>query len=331
MQATNVRWDDVKLFLAVLRAKNLEGAAKRLAVDASTVSRRLSSLEHELGSLLFERTREGLTPTLRAEELQISAEAMETAHAAFATTASVHESAPEGIVRITAPPGLADAFVAPALASLASAWPKIRVDLDASTRVVNLTRKEADIALRTVPSEGAELVTVKLVTTRWVLAGAKSYVAELGRLTTLDDVRLVDWGEDLAHLEGSRWLRKHARKSAPVLRTSHFASQLAAISAGLGLALVPEPYVALHDLARPKLSADLESSLSEFPEDHAWLVGHRALRHVPRVAVVWEHLTKAMGRFTEGAGTARQRAAALASRAPGSRGREATSSRASRT
>lgn len=330
MQAKNVRWDDVRLFLAVLRAKNLEGAAKRLGVDASTVSRRLSSLESELGSALFERTRDGLAPTLRAEELQVSAEAMETAHGAFATSASARESAPEGVVRITAPPGLADTFVAPALASLVEAWPKIRLELDASTRVVNLTRKEADIAVRTVPSEGAELVTVKILSTRWVLAGAKSYVAKLGKLTSLDDVRLVDWGEDLAHLEGSRWLRRHARKSAPVLRTSHFASQLAAVSAGLGLALVPEPYVALHELARPKLSPDLESSLSAFPEDHAWLVGHRALRHVPRVAVVWEHLTKAMGRFAEGAGSERQRAAALASRAPGSRGRDVTSSRASR-
>lgn len=305
------RWDDVRIFLEVFRAGNLSEAAKRLAVDASTVSRRLAALESDLGAALFDRTREGLAPTARAEELHAAAERMEEAHLAFSTGAARFEVAPEGLVRITAPPGLADAFVAPALATLLARYPKLRIELDASTRVMNLTRKEADLAVRTVPSEGAELVTVKLLTTRWVLAGQAKYVAELGKLRSLEHVRLVDWGEDLAHLHGSRWLKSHAKGAVPVLRTSHFASQLAAVAAGIGLALVPEPYLALHDLVPAKLGPELAVAAAELPEDHAWLTGHRALRHVPRVAVVWDHLHEAMVALARGSGSQKQKRAAL--------------------
>ncbi len=312
------RWDDARIFLSAFRAGNLADAGKRLGIDASTVSRRLASLEADLGMTLFERTRDGLSPTARAEELHGAAEAMEEAHRAFSVGAAQVSAVPEGIVRVSAPPGLADAFVAPALPSLVLRYPKLRIELDASTRVVNLTRKEADLAVRTVPSEGAELVTKKLVTTRWVLAGQATYVASLGKLTTLAHVRLVDWGEDMGRIHGARWLKKHAKGNMPVLRTSHFASQLAAVSAGLGLAIVPEPYLALHDLVPVKLGGELADAAKTLPEDHAWLVGHRALRHVPRVAAVWDHLREAMVAFSKGSGTSKQTRAARAS-LPGSR------------
>ncbi len=296
---TSPRWDDVRLFLEVFRAKNLADAGKRLGVDTSTVSRRLAALEGALGAALFERTRDGLAPTARAEELCVAAEAMEMGHRSFSFDASHFETEPEGLVRITAPPGLADAFVAPALTALFAKYPRLRVTLDASTQVVSLTRKEADIALRTVPSSGADLVTTKLADARWVLTGSPAYVASLGKLATMADARLVDWADDLAHLASARWLRKYAKGNEPVLRTSHFASQVAALVAGVGLAFVPEAYLPLYGLVRASLSPALAAAEAELPVDSVWLVGHRALRNVPRVAVVWDHLKDEMARFRE--------------------------------
>jgi len=298
MQGTPTpKWDDVRLFLEVLRAKSLATAAKRLAVDTSTVSRRLAALEADLGGALFERTRDGLAPTARAEELTAAAEAMEEGHRAFTLGASNLETEVEGLVRITAPPGLADTFIAPTLVALLREHPRLRISLDASTGLMSLTRKDADVALRTVPSEGADLVTTRLGEARWVLAGSAAYVAELGKIKSLDHVRLIDWGAELSHLASARWLRKHAKENEPALRTNHFASQVSAAGAGLGLALVPEPYLPIYGLVRARLAPPLARAEDELPRDSLWLVGHRALRSVPRVAAVWDHIKATMARF----------------------------------
>lgn len=285
-------WDDVRIFLALMRAGTLGGAAERLAIDPSTVSRRLAALERRLGGALFERTREGLAPSARAEQLLPAAEEMESGLLRFTQGAAEVEARPEGVVRVTAPPGLADLVIAPRLGELRQRYPRLQVVLDASVRVANLTRQEADVAVRTVPSDGAQLVTQKLLSTRWVLAGSPALVKKLGRLRRWDDAPYIDWADDLAHLPAARWLAKRAPKAARPLRTSHFGSQVAAAEAGLGLLLVVEPYLALRPLVPPLLSAALTRESEPWPEERAWLVTHRALRKTPRVAVVWDFLRR---------------------------------------
>ncbi len=285
-------WDDVRIFLALMREGTLGGAARRLAIDASTVSRRLAALEQRLGGALFERTREGLAAGARAEQLLPAAEEMEAGLLHFTRGAAEIEARPEGTVRVTVPPGIADLVIAPRLAELRRLHPGIQVVLDASVRVANLTRQEADIAVRTVPSQGAQLVTQKLLATRWVLGGSPALVKELGRLRSWDDAPYIDWGDDLAHLPAARWLQKRAPKALRPLRTSHFGSQLAAAEAGLGLLLLVEPYFALRPLVRARLSPALARESEAWPEEHAWLVTHRALRSIPRVAVVWDFLRR---------------------------------------
>src|SRR5262245_42662526 len=109
-------WDQVRVFLAVARAGQLAGAASRLGLDVSTVSRRLDRLESELGVHLFDRTRDGTVPTAAAEAMLVAAEDMERGLAQFAAAIDAVETLAEGVVRLTAPPGVADAFVAPMLA-----------------------------------------------------------------------------------------------------------------------------------------------------------------------------------------------------------------------
>lgn len=183
-------------------------------------------------------------------------------------------------------------MIAPRLGELRELHPRIQVVLDASVRVANLTRQEADIAVRTVPSEGAQLVTQKLLATRWVLGGSPALVKKLGRLRRWDDAPYIDWADDLAHLPAARWLAKRAPRAARPLRTSHAASQLAAAEAGLGLLLVVEPYFALRPLVPARLTPALARESEPWPEERAWLVTHRALRKIPRVAAVWDFLRR---------------------------------------
>lgn len=292
-----MEWDQIRIFLACARSGQLGAAGARLAIDTSTVSRRLAKLEEDLGLTLFERSRQGLVPTAAAEQLLPAAEAMEAAMHGLARAAGSIESEAEGVVRIAAPPGIADAFVAPMLAELHAAHPRIRVELDARVALLDLTRGEADLALRTVRPTGGDLVMVQVAKVRSSPMTSRSYARELGPLRDLDAARWIAWGADLAHLGEQRWLDAHVT-AHPVLRTSHFQSQVTAARTGLGVALLPEPYAALHDLVLVEHTRSLAAAWRELPTSRLWLVGHQALRHVPRVAAVWEALLVRFGHVT---------------------------------
>jgi DNA-binding transcriptional LysR family regulator len=283
-------WDDVRVFLALMRAGSLGQGATRLGIDVSTASRKLAALEERLGTRLFERGREGLSPTRTAELVLEAAELMESAHGRFARDASGVETEVEGVVRLSAAPGLAQDFVAPALPRLKARHPRLRIELDASARSVDLSRHEADLALRSVPLEGAQLVATRLGHSRWVAASSPEQARALGRVRDWEALPWIGWDRDMTSFHVARWLAKHAARAVVVLRTSHFGAQLAAARAGLGAVLAPEAHLPVQGLVPLKLAPSLAASASEWPEDDLWLVGHRVLRTVPRVAAVWQFL-----------------------------------------
>ena len=283
-------WDDVRVFLAAFRDGSLGVAAGHLGVDVSTVSRRLGAFEQALGARLFDRTRQGLVRLEAAEALLPAAEAMEAAHGRLTRDASATRAEAKGVVRLSIAPGMADVFIAPALPALRSRYPHITLELDASTRVVDLTRHAADLALRSVAPEGADLIVTKLTRARWVAVGGKRFAKNVGRLKRWDEVPWIAWDRDLSSLPAARWLSQHVPGADVALRTSHFASQVAAAEAGLGAALVPVPYVKKRKLVELQFVPALALSAAAWPEDDLWLVGHRALREVPRVDAVWNFL-----------------------------------------
>ena len=288
------RWDDVRIFLAAHRHKSLGAAAARLGLDTSTMSRRLSAFEESLGLRLFERTREGLHPTRAAEHVLAAAEAMEAAHARLARDASGVETEAEGIVRLSVAPGMGDVFVAPVLKRLRDRHPKITIELDASVRAIDLTRHEADLALRSLEPHGADLIITKVATAQWVAAASPKLVKRLGRVSSWRDVPWITWDRDLASFPAARWVSEHVGKADIAFRTSQFTSQLVAAESGLGVVLAPVPYVKRRALEAVRYSSALAPSAEAWPTDTVWLVGHRALREVPRVAAVWAFLAEEM-------------------------------------
>lgn len=284
------------MFLAVMREKTLSRAAARLEIDVSTISRRLDRLETELGAPLFDRTREGTTPTMLAEQMLPHAEEMELAAVRFSAAGAHAETEVEGVVRLTVPPGIADTFVAPALAKLYARHPKLLMEIDASVGYADLTRREADLAIRTTRPSSGDLVSLELVSARSVPIGSPRYVKELGRLDRLEDARWIVWGNELGHIPDARWLKKHGPAAPIALRTNHFSSQLSAAGAGLGLVVTahpPKPY----GLVAVRPGKALEAAWAELPVGHMWLVGHRALRHVPRVAAVWSFIVETLSKI----------------------------------
>ena len=286
----DTRWDDIRIFLAIHRHHTLAAAAGKLAIDTSTVSRRLAALESDLGHPLFDRTRTGLTPTAAAQRVLAAAEAMEAAHARMTREASDVETTAEGIVRVSTAPGLSGLFVAPRLVRLRKLHPGISIELDVSVAARDLTRHEADIALCSVRSQGADLVTTKILTAAWVAATSKALAAKLGAVSDWNAAPWITWDRDLASFHASKWIAANVHPRSIALRTSDFQAQLNAAATGLGIVLAPVPYLERVNLVPLRLAPALAKSAEDWPADDLWLVGHRALRDVPRVAAVWSFL-----------------------------------------
>ncbi len=285
-----LRWDDAQVLLALLQTRSFSGAGARLGVNASTASRRLDALEAALGAHLFDRTPDGVLPTALAEELGPHAEAMERAAAGLALAAQGREALPEGEVRLTVPPGVAEFLVAPALPRLLRRHPRLRLSIDASVTYADLTRREADLALRTTRPASGDLVVKKLGETRGGVYGAPAYAAELGVLRRLDEARWITWGDDLGHLLPAQLVAQRVPQTSIVLKTSHMGAQFAAASAGTGV-LLSDPHSAkVCGLVEIPLAPALRRSLPPLRGGALWLVAHRALRDVPRIASVWAFL-----------------------------------------
>jgi DNA-binding transcriptional LysR family regulator len=173
------------------------------------------------------------------------------------------------------------------LRELRTRHPALRFQLDPGEAVLDLTRREADIALRTARPTSGDLVVTKVATIRWVAAAARSLAREIGPVKRWTDVPWIGFGERLAQLPPARW---HAQRVGAdyVVRSESLAVQLSAVAAGLGVALVPAPSVAHYGLVAIELAPRLRADASAWPLDDLFLVTHRALRDVPRVQVVWD-------------------------------------------
>jgi DNA-binding transcriptional LysR family regulator len=285
-----LRWDDARVLLALLEARSLSGAGTRLGVNASTVSRRLDALEAALGAHLFDRTPDGVLPTAAAEALGPHAEAMDRAASGFALAAQGREAAPEGEVRLTAPPGLVQYLLAPALPRLFRRHPGIRLHVDASVAYADLTRREADLAMRMARPTAGDLVMKRLGEFGGGVFTGPGYAAELGTLKRLDQARWITWGDDLAHLLPARVLAERVPAEQLVLRTSHMGAQFTAALEGVGLMLSDPQSARRAGLVEVPLAPALRRTLPPMSGGELWLVVHRALREVPRIAAVWSFL-----------------------------------------
>ena len=290
MHDPDYRWDDIRVFLAVWRSGSLLGAGKALGVNGSTVGRRLDAFEESLGAQLFERTTEGVVATLAAERLHPWAEAVEQAHVGFTQALSGLETEPVGVVRLTGPPGLIDHFIAPIVSELRDSFPGLAVVLDSSVGYADLTRGEADIALRATRPERGDLIVRKLGPFRSRVIAARGRFAGV----PFDALPWIQWGDDLLHLPDARWIATHVPDDAIVLRTSSFAAQIEATRRGRVVMLAAEPVAELDGLWALPSTGPADDDL---PVQPLYLVGHQALRRVPRVAVMWDFLVERMTRL----------------------------------
>ena len=280
-------WNELKLVLAVVRAGGLIGAANALGIDHSTVFRRLRASEARLGQPLFERLPGGAyEPTSLAERIVAAAEQMEDQVLALGRDIVGRDHRLTGRLRVTSSETLAYRVLLPHLATLRRVHPGVVLELVIDNRVLNLTRREADVALRPLRPKEGDLWGRKLADVAWTVYGTNDYVRDYGTVASpqkLKEHPLVGWEESVEGINAAEWLDATVPASAFVFRTSSLVAQLSAAKAGIGLAVLP-CYLGDSD---PELSRALPEPVPALARE-LWLVTHTDLHRTARVRAFFE-------------------------------------------
>ncbi|MET0529814.1 MAG: LysR family transcriptional regulator [Microvirga sp.] len=273
-------WDDLRFFLAVARRGSLTTAAKDLRVAQSTVGRRLSSLETNLGVRLLHRTPEGYTLTPAGHDVLRQAERVEIEALGVERSVGGRDAKLEGVVRVTCTETMAAHVLAPCFAALQEIHSGILVELMPNQNVLSLSMREADIAVRLLRSNEHDLVVRRIGVISFGLYASPGYLERHGEpdfvagcpghrvMTLLDDVEIDPQ---------TSWVSGLATRARLGFQTGSHEALLSATRCGGGLAC----------LAR--FRADAEPSLrrletpSSAPVTEIWLAVHKDSRSIPRI------------------------------------------------
>jgi DNA-binding transcriptional LysR family regulator len=282
---TKPDWEDVRFFLALVRYKSLSVAARALLVNHATVARRVHSLEKTLGEKLVDRRPGGYILTPAGTRALSLASDMEAAANQLRRTESI--LVPHGLIRINAPPGLAQGFLLARLAKLSAEYPALALDMATNLRSVSLERHETDIAIRIGRLQESNLIARRLVSVSY---GFYATRAMCKRLASGEEPRFVGFDEKNSDIPEAVWLTSQFPSAHLAFRASDFVGQAAAARAGAGVALLP------HYIARSESGLRACQLSPSYPSRDVWLVKRQQDRNVPVVQLVSDYITRA---FTE--------------------------------
>jgi DNA-binding transcriptional LysR family regulator len=278
-------WNDVRYAVLLARCGSLAAAARQLGVDQTTVSRRLRVLEADLGTPLFERLKGVLTPTPAGRIVVERGQRMEQEMAALCHLVADSHSQIEGTIRITAVDALISHYLARHLAELRGRYPGLAVEFIASSRRLDLSRREADIAIRLARPVEGDYVVRRLGQLAYGIYGAAHREAP----ATWADSSWVAYEHALDQVPEMRWLADNVGHQQVAFRCNNMDALATAVADGLGLGILPrflgERQAGLRCLSGPAPVLTREM----------WLTLPRELREIPRVRAVGDWLVQ---RFT---------------------------------
>ncbi len=283
----DVDWEDVRLFLAVAEHGSLTEAARRLRVGQPTVSRRLAELEENLGYPLFLRSVEGTTLTSQGERWLEPARRM-AEWAGELKSASEHtDASPSGVVRIAAAPGVAYDFVAPFARRVREKYPRIALEVQARVQYADLTRREADIALRSRPPTQRELTVVHTFRHLSDAFVSKSYAEKLPPKPSLSDLDFIAWGPPFEEFSPNPQLRALVPDFRPAFAADDYIVQLRAAEAGVGAVFMQK---VRHRFNRHSPLVPLGLDLGQHAQGELFVVCAKSALGVARIRAVAELL-----------------------------------------
>lgn len=277
---------DLEVLLALARGGNLAATGERMGVDASTVFRSLQKIEHGLGVSLFQRDRRGYHPLELAQELVRHAEKVEMELEAARSATQSNSGAVAGVIRLTTTDTVLHGLVTPALKPLLAAHPLLSYEIHTGNELFNLTRRDADIAIRATKQPPQHLVGKKLGPIRVaVYAARNSALTDFNESVALSSPWVAP-DDALPEHPSVIWRTRHFPKVVPTLRVNSILTVAELVEQGLGIGVLP---LFLAE-SLPSLKR-LSEELSECQTD-LWLLTHVEARHLRRVATVYAHLAE---------------------------------------
>ncbi len=283
-------WNDLKHFLAVARSGSTLGAAKALGVSQSTVHRRLAELETRLGRHLVKRHPTGYRLTEFGIEMRAYAERVEDAVAAFGRQIGASEKELKGVVRVTCPETLGYRLMRSHLIDkFTAAYPGLRLEFVMSDRSLDLSKGQADIAIRAAGSEDKSLVGRKIADSPWAVYASRSYIERHGRILRPEDIghhSVIKFDGEMSAHQAARWLQSVASDAKVAARSSSLSTLLLAVKSGAGIALLP--IVAGDD------DGDLVRVLGPIRDvvTPFYLLMHPDMKRTPRVRALFDFVIK---------------------------------------
>ncbi|WP_380872644.1 LysR family transcriptional regulator [Sphingomonas sp. DBB INV C78] len=280
-------WDDLRIFLAVARARKVAPAARTLAIDATTIGRRLTRLSASLGDPLFETIGGERQLTPRGETLFAHAETIESAALAAVGEVAGDARSLSGHVRLSVAEGFASWVLAPALPAFHRANPDIRVDLVTASGFLNPSKREADMAVMLARPRTGRLVAVKLGGYRLGLYASRAYLADHRAPASVDDLQahsLIGYVPEFIYAPELDYLGEVGMGLEARLRSTSINVQHRMVAAGAGIGVLPD-FIAGRDPALMPLLTNTAIIRRSF-----WLVTHSDVRRLARIEAVAEWL-----------------------------------------
>lgn len=287
MSTRNPDWEEIKTFAAVVNGKTARAAAKTLGVHHSTISRRVEQLEESMGTKLFDRHPDGYVVTSSGERLFAIARNFEDELLNVGREISGLENDISGRLRITMPAPLAGIAIAPRLGEFSTKYPEIEIELVPSFGLLDISRREADVAIRMDNDPPDGLVGRRVIRYRQAAYASPEYLARHDLASEPESARLLGWeeGED----RYPEWAREAGCEGIPTW--GYFPDptvQVAAVRGGLGIALLP------------CLMAEQDPNLVRVPGTppidgrDIWILTHRDIHDTPRVRAFMDFAEQAL-------------------------------------
>jgi DNA-binding transcriptional LysR family regulator len=278
-------WNDLKFFLAVARHGSTIAAGKALRTSQSTVQRRLSELEMKIGRELATRQPTGYRLTPFGEKLLPLAERVEAAVETFEQCITGEVSEEAGVIRMTCPEPIIPRLL-PIIEQFHALHPRLRVEFVTSDRYLDLTKGEADVALRSGDTED-ELIGRKIADSIWAVYASHAYIEQYGkpkRPEDLDRHHLVSLDKPMSKHRLVTWLSNVAPNATIVGRNNSILGLLQAVKSGLGVSALPVPMAEQHDELVRLFGPVAELSRS-------WrLLTHPDLRRTKRISLFFDYI-----------------------------------------
>jgi DNA-binding transcriptional LysR family regulator len=233
-------WDDLRYVLAVRRAGSLNAAARSLKVDKATVSRRIGAVEQALGVRLFDRKPDGYGLTPHGDRVLAAVAEIDDTVAMLVAELSEARGDSQGVVYLSVPQFFASEVLLPALPAFCAAHPSIELVINASSSVLNVARREAEVGLRNVKPDQLSVTVKRVGPLAMALYASKQYLARRGTPRTAKDMlshELVAWPDAFTYAEAFRWMNECGARV--VARLNDAAVLRDAVAAGLGIAALP--------------------------------------------------------------------------------------------